>query len=110
MVNLAGMFPESWRTTVDVQRGGGRNADGDYVKPTSTPMTDVLVAPRATAEPEDRSNKTTTTGVLYAGSETTWFSSDVVVISKPHPMAGRWGVDGDVSAWPLGVEVPLRRL
>lgn len=109
MTSIPAAFPAEWTCDVVRERGGGRNSDGDPRPVTRTPLTRVLLAPRATTDPQDRSDVTTTTAVLYGAPGLDVTSSDVIVVPETHPMRGRWGVDGDPSFWPLGTEVPLRK-
>ena len=97
-------LPDSWKTTATLIRGGGRDPRGNPLPTTEEPVQGGIFAPRSTAEPVDRSDLTDATAVLYMPPGATAKSTDRVRVS------GRtWAVDGEISVWPLGVEVPLRK-
>lgn len=110
MVNLVSMFPAEWRCNAIRERGGGWNADGDPAEPDRQTLPDVMVASRATAEPVDRRDNQITTAVLYAAPGVDVTDADTIEIPSGHRMSGRWAVDGHPSEWPLGTEIPLRRI
>lgn len=109
VAGLTARFPSDWRCTITVQRGGGRDRDGDPVAATEHTIPDCLVGARATKDPVDRSDLTDSTAVAYAPVRADVVSTDVVVVPEGHFMAGVYHVDGDPGFWPLGTEIPLRR-
>lgn len=110
-MSIVAAFPAEWRCDVTVHRSGGRNADGDPVPATDHPVVDCLVGPRSTNEPVDRTELTDTTAVLYHDDPAVDITgTDTLTVPAGHFMAGTYAVEGDPSRWPLGTEVPLRRL
>lgn len=105
--SLVKRFPKSWRTDVVVIRGGGRDAKGNPLPSQEIPVRDCLIAPRATAEPLDRSDVTSSTAVLYRDPGFTFLPADRVRVPTGARMAGVWAVDGRPGEWPDGVEVGL---
>jgi hypothetical protein len=105
--SLVKRFPKSWRTDVVVIRGGGRDAKGNPLPSQEIPVRDCLIAPRATAEPLDRSDVTSSTAVLYRDPGFTFLPADRVRVPAGARMAGVWAVDGRPGEWPDGVEVGL---
>lgn len=103
------MFPKSWLTDVTVLRGGGRDAKGNPLPVVELAVTRCLVAPRATADPVDRSDVTDGKAVLYRGPGFTFLSTDRIRIADGDRMAGVWSVDGRPGEWPHGSEVGLVR-
>lgn len=100
-------FPKEWRTDVTVIRGGGRDAKGNPLPAQEIPLRNCLIAPRATAEPLDRSDVTSSTAVLYRDPGFTFLPADRVRVPTGARMAGVWAVDGRPGEWPHGVEVGL---
>lgn len=109
-MNFVKRFPKSWLTDAVVIRGGGRDKKGNPLPTEEIPRKDVLIAPRATADPVDRSDVTTGTSVLYDGDMTfVYLSTDRLRIPEGARMAGEWSVDGRPGEWPYGSEVGLVR-
>lgn len=103
------MFPKSWLVDVVVLRGGGRDAKGNPLPVSEIPVTGCLVAPRATADPVDRSDVTDGKAVLYRDPGFRFLPSDRIRIPDGSLMAGQWSVDGRPGEWPYGSEVGLVR-
>lgn len=102
------LLPKSWRTSVTVVRPGPTDNRGNHLPPTEIPREDVLIAPRATSDPVDRSDVTDGRAVLYdADLEFTYSTADTIVVPPGARMAGRWKVDGRPAAWPFGWEIGL---
>jgi len=101
--------PKSWLTDVTVIRGGGRDAKGNPLPTVELQVSRCLIAPRATADPVDRSDVTDNTAVLYRGPGFTFLSTDRVRVPDGRPMAGVWAVEGRPGEWPFGTEVGLVR-
>ena len=109
-MNVVRRFPRSWLTSVTVIRGGGRDAKGNPLPTTEITRTGVVIAPRATADPVDRSDVTSSTAVLYDGDGSFIYqSTDRIRVPAGARMAGDWSVDGRPSEWPLGTEIGLVR-
>ena len=109
-MNIVKRFPKSWRADVVVIRSGGRDKKGNPLPSEEFPRTDVLVAPRATSDPVDRSDVTNSTAVLYDGDTTfAYLSTDRIRVPPGARMAGEWSVEGRPSEWPFGSEVGLVR-
>ena len=104
-------FPRKWRTDVVVLRGGGRDSKGNPLPVTEVPLTDCIVAPRATSEPTDRADLISSTAVLYRDPDPNFhfLPKDRVRVPVTARMAGEWAVDGLPGEWPLGDEVALVR-
>ena len=102
-------FPKSWLTDVTVLRGGGRDAKGNPLPTVELAVTGCLIAPRATADPVDRSDVTSGTAVLYRGPGFTFQSTDRIRVAAGDRMAGLWAVEGRPGEWPFGSEVGLVR-
>jgi len=105
--SIVGSFPKSWRTDVVVLRGGGRDAKGNPLQLAEIPVTDCLIAPRATADPLDHSDVVDSKAVLYRDPGFTFLSTDRIVVPAGARMAGTWSVDGRPGEWPHGSEVGL---
>ena len=104
-----GMFPKLWRVTVTVVRSGGRDAKGNPTPSFEVTLPDCLIAPRATADPVDRSDVVDGKAVLYRGPGFRFLSTDRIRVPVGALMAGEWSVDGQPGEWPYGVEVGLVR-
>jgi hypothetical protein len=102
-------FPKSWLTSVTVLRGGGKDAKGNPLPTQEIELTKCLVAPRATADPVDRSDVVASTAVLYRGPGFTFLPADRIRVPLGSRMAGMWSVDGRPGEWPYGSEVGLVR-
>lgn len=100
-------FLKSWRVDVTVIRGGGRDAKGNPLPSQEIPLHNCIIAPRATADPVDRSDVTSSTAVLYRDPGFTFLPSDRIRVPDGARMAGLWAVDGRPGEWPDGWEVGL---
>lgn len=109
---IGSTFPDGWKTSVTVKRGGAKDRKGVAQPETQFSAGPVLVGWRATADPVDRADLTTDTAVLYDMTGTvTYEPSDRVVIPDDYPgPTGTWQVDGTPKRWPFGYEVPLRKV
>lgn len=105
MTGIVSSFPKFWRVDVVVLRGGGRDEWGNPLPAQEVPVPDCLVAPRATTEPVDRSDLTSSKSVLYRDPGFTFYSTDRIRV----PDGTVWQVEGEPQVWPLGVEVPLTK-
>ncbi len=108
-MNITEQFPADWLCEVTVHRSGGYDANGDPVPAQDHNVSDCLVGRRGTSEPQDRTELTDTTAVLYGPAGMDVISTDTITVPAPHGMAGEYTIDGDPGFWPLGTEVPLRR-
>ena len=110
-MGIVSRFPRKWRVDVIVLRSGGRDAKGNPLPATEIPVTDCIVAPRATSDPVDRSDVVDGKTVLYRDPDPdfTFLPTDRVRVPTGARMAGDWSVDGRPGEWPLGVEVGLVR-
>ena len=106
-MGIVSSFPASWRTSVTVLRGGGRDDRGDPLPVTELPVADCLVGPRATSEPIDRADLVSADAVLYRDPdpEFSFLSTDRIRT----PDGVEWSIEGAPKVWPQGVEVPLTR-
>lgn len=103
------VIPGSWRTDVVVVRSGGRDKRGIPLPSEEFHRPGVLVAPRATSDPVDRSDVTSSTAVLYDTDVSfRYLSTDRVRVPDGARMAGEWMVDGRPGEWPAGTELGLR--
>ena len=111
MLGIVGAFPLSWRTSVTVLRGGGRDAKGNPQPATEIPVEGCLIGPRATTEPTEFSDIVDSTAVLYRSADDgfSFLPTDRIVVPEGSRMSGEWSVDGVPSEWPMGVEVGLKR-
>lgn len=101
-------LPKSWKTDAKVLRSGGNDNRGNPLPSTEIPRTGVLIGPRATSDPVDRSDVTAGLAVLYDGDTSfIYHTSDVIVVPAGARMAGRWKVAGRPGQWPYGTEVGL---
>ena len=100
-MGIVGMFPKSWRSDATVVRSGGRDSKGNPLPDTELPITDVLIAPRATNDPLDRSDVLTSENVVYHNSFV-FLPTDKLRIPAGNRMAGLWRVDGRTEEWPMG--------
>lgn len=107
MTGIVSRFPASWRTDVVVIRGGGRDDWGNPSTVVEIPLGGCLIGPRATSEPADRGDLTSSTAVLYRDPDPTFTFLPTDRIRNPAGFV--WSVDGEPQVWPLGVEVPLKR-
>jgi len=105
--SLVRRFPKSWRTDVTVIRGGGRDAKGNPLPSQEIPLRDCLIGARATSDPVDRSDVTSSTAVLYRDPGFTFLPADRIRVPAGARMAGLWSVDGRPAEWPDGWEVGL---
>lgn len=106
-MSFLNMFPKSWRVDVIILRGGGKDSKGNPLPVTEIPVDGCLIGPRATSEPLDRSDVTTSTVALYRGPGFTFLAKDRIRIPDGSRMAGTWAVDGRPNEWPFGWEVGL---
>lgn len=100
-------FPKSWRTDVVVIRGGGRDAKGNPLPGQEIPVTDCIIGPRATSDPLDHSDVTSSTAALYRDPGFTFLPTDRIRVPAGKRMAGTWSVDGRPGEWPHGWEIGL---
>lgn len=108
MISPVHRFPDWMKCDVDVVRGGGTDNRGNPLPSTTIPRKGVMVAPRATSDPVDRSDVTDGRAVLYDGDpHFRYRTSDVISIPDGTLMAGRWKVDGRPGEWVLGGEIGL---
>ncbi|MBG6083241.1 hypothetical protein [Zhihengliuella flava] len=108
MFSPAGRLPDAWKSPVTVLRSGGRDDKGNPLEDQEIPRGRLLVAPRATNDPVDRSDVADVTAVLYDEDTTfRYYSTDRIRIDAPNRMAGTWQVDGRPGEWPAGSEVGL---
>jgi hypothetical protein len=105
--SLVKRFPKSWLTDVTVLRGGGKDAKGNPIAPLEIPVTGCLIAPRATADPIDRSDVVSSTAVLYRDPGFIFLPTDRIRVPVGSRMGGLWAVDGRPGEWPHGSEVGL---
>ena len=111
MLGIVSAFPTSWRTSVTVLRGGGRDAKGNPQPPTEIPVDGCLFADKTTAEQMGFSDVVDADAAIYRDPDAgfRFESTDRVRIPDGARGAGVWSVDGRVQEWPLGVVVPLRK-
>ena len=108
-LSLTSMF-EDWKTDVEVQRSGGRNAKGDPTPGGKHTEADVLIVPSESTEPiADRAEDPSTSAVAYMRVRADIQSVDRVTVPAGHWMAGTYEVVGDPGFYPLGTVVGLRR-
>ncbi|WP_054820434.1 hypothetical protein [Arthrobacter sp. JCM 19049] len=93
---------------VVVLRGGGRDEMNRPKPVTEIPVKDCLIAPRATAEPLDWSDLTSDDHVLYRDPDRNFSFQSTDQIRTPDGVL--WSVTGSPKVWPLGVEVPLKKM
>lgn len=110
-MGIVSMFPKSWRTDVVVIRGGGRDAKGNPLPTQDIPVTNCIIAPRATSEPLDHSDLVDSKAVLYRDPDPDFAfrPTDRVRVPAGARMPGDWSVDGIPGEWPYGDEVGLVR-
>jgi hypothetical protein len=102
------MFPDE--TDIVVLRAGGRDPRGNPLPAQEIPRGGVLIAPRATRDPLDRSDVVDSNAVLYDADTTfLYLSTDRIRVPAGFRMAGDWSVDGRPGEWPGGSEVGLVR-
>ena len=106
--NPVATFPESWKTTVTVRRGG-TDRWGDPLPGQEHSEPGCLVGWRSTADPVDRSELTSDDAVIYAEPGCDFRSGDRIIIPDGPWPAGEFWVDGSPKRWPMGVEIPIRR-
>lgn len=102
------LMPRSWKTSVTVLRGGGRDSHGNPLEPERIPVTGCLIGPRSTNEPLDRTDLVDTKAVLYH-EDFGFLPTDRIEVPEGARMAGTWAVDGMPGEWPFGVEVGIVR-
>ena len=105
--SLVKRFPRSWRVDVVVIRGGGRDAKGNPLPAIEIAVNDCLIGARATADPLDRADISSSTAVLYRDPGFTFLPSDRIRVPEGARMAGLWAVDGRPGEWPDGWEIGL---
>lgn len=105
--SLVKRFPKSWLTTVTVLRGGGKDPKGNPLPTQEIAVSGCLMAPRATADPVDRSAVVSLTAVLYRDPGFTFMPTDRIRVPNGARMSGLWAVDGRPGEWPHGSEVGL---
>lgn len=105
---IVSRFPEEWRCTVAVSRGG-RDAKGNPLPAEPHDVEDCLVGWRSTEDPVDRSDLTDDTAVLYHDGPVDIRDGDLFDVPDGPWPSGKFQTDGTVKRWPMGVEVPLRR-
>lgn len=108
-MSMVAMFPPEWFVDVTVLRSEGRDPKGNPTPALEIPATRCAVAPRSTAEPNNRSEVVDSTAVLYRDHEPgfVFLPGDRVRISPGDRMAGEWKVEGRPGEWPDGWEVGL---
>lgn len=107
---IVNALPASWKTDATVIRGG-RDPYGNPLPAEEIPLEGVLAAPRSTAEPLDRTDLTEAMGVLYLDHGQFEFEpTDRIEFPDTAMLRGTWAVDGEMSRWPMGDEVPLRKV
>lgn len=109
-MGIVSRFPKSWRTDVVVIRGGGRDAKGNPLPGQEIPVTDCIIGARATSDPLDHSDVTSSTAALYRDHhepDFVFLPADRIRVPAGKRMAGTWAVDGRPGDWPHGWEIGL---
>lgn len=99
-----------WKTDIVLVRSAGRDAKGNPLPETRSPVKACLVAPRATSEPLARGDLVDAAAVLYREEEDglDFLSKDRIEVPEGARMAGVWSVEGRPKLWPFGWEVALK--
>lgn len=108
-MGLLDSFPSTWRTTVTVKSGGGRDKYGDPLPSTIREIPGCLLAPRSSSEPNYQSAYVEGAAVLYTPSGSGITSTDQVITPEGSVLQGTWSVNGDPIRWPWGEEIQLRK-
>lgn len=99
-----------FNTSVEVQRGGGRDAKGNPKPVQQLPVEDCQITPLDASDPRlDRSDVPEDTALLFHDGPFRFQSTDRVLVPDGHEMAGEWEVDGRPGGWPGTTELKLRR-
>jgi len=106
-MGIVSRFPRSWRVDVIVIRSGGRDAKGNPLPSQEIAVKDCILGPRATTDPTDHSDVTSSTAVLYRDPGFTFLPADRIRVPVGKRMAGTWSVDGRPGEWPHGWEIGL---
>lgn len=116
MVNLATRFPKKWQIPGGViKRGGGRDRDGNYQKPTELELGVVLIGMNASDEDIARTDLSDTLATVYGDSDLELLSSDTIEWPDAPAMPakffkGSWVIIGYPKVWPLGLEIHLKKV
>lgn len=109
IIPVTSMFPDDWKCTVTVARPQSTDTLGDRRPAQTVTIDDCLIARQSTTDPVDFSQVVNTRVVLSAPPGTDLRDGDEVTAPADYFMPGRWVVDGDPAAGPLGVAADLRR-
>ena len=109
-MGIVSNFPASWRTSVTVLRGGGRDDRGDPLPVTELPVETCIVGPRSSGEPMERGDVVSFELSIYRDPDPSFrfLSTDRIVVPDTALNPGTYEVEGKPREFPLGVEIPIK--
>lgn len=109
-MGIVSSLPASWRTSVTVIRGGGRDHMGNPVPASEVVLADCVVGPRSSGEPMVQGDVVASGLSVYRDPDPAFrfLSTDKIVVPEGALNAGTFEVDGRPREFPLGVEVPIK--
>lgn len=109
-MGIVARFPRSWRTSVTVVRGGGRDHMGNPVPASEVVLADCVVGPRSSGEPMVQGDVVSSELSVYRDPDPAFrfLSTDKIIVPEGALNAGTYEVDGRPHEFPLGVEVRIR--
>ena len=98
---IVSRFPKSWLCDAVILRSGGKDAKSNPLPDIEIPVTELLISPRQSADPLDRSDRVVADVAIYHDTQV-FLPTDKVRIPEGKRMAGLWRVDGRTEEWPMG--------
>lgn len=110
MTRIVNSFPATWRTSVVVLRGGGRDSKGNPLPVIEIPVSDCLFADKTSQEQMGFTDLVDADAAIYRDPDSSFSfeTNDRIVIPAGARGAGEWSVSGRIQEWPFGVVVPLK--
>lgn len=102
-------LPDSWKVTVTVENGGGRNDDGDPITGVSYEVPGCLIAPKVVSDENNQSAYADGQAILHMPTGYDIDSSSTVTTPKGSVVEGKFSVDGMPMFWPHATEVHLNK-
>lgn len=107
-MGIVSKFPSSWKETVTVLRGGGRDRNGDIQPEQEIPVAECLIGQRTTAEPNERIENAVAGLSLYRDPDPSFFFQSTDRIRRAN--GDVYQVGGKPAIYPIGVEITLEEI
>lgn len=108
---IVSMFPDYWKTSVTVRRGGGRDDWGNPKPAKDFTVEECLVSWHDSSEPNRMSEVSNDTAYLFRDPDPSFRfqSTDSIVVPESASCPGTWVIDGQPKEEPMGVKLVLKK-